>query len=610
MPIRPRALLPVLGVLLFVVPLLARAPQHFPVAEIRPGMVAHGETVFAGSAREPFTARIIGVVENMVGPHRRLILARLEGGPLASTGVIAGMSGSPVFIDGRLVGAVAYSLGQFSKEPIAGITPIGEMIALASQGSATPAPPSSGPVRLPVDEGWLLDDLRVRLGGSRAFADRAADVRVVAGRGTAEAAALRRIATPLSLTGYSERVAQRLGDVLGAFGLRAIAGAGGGLVDMPDQPLSGGDAIGVNLVSGDFSIAATGTVTLVDGRRVFAFGHPLVGLGPVSLPMTRAYVHTVLPSLLDSFKITSPGPVIGTLDQDRSTAIAGMLGAGPSTIPVSVTLTSERAEPRRFAFEVAREQALTPTMAFFTVLQVLQSYEREIGGSTVGVRGSVRVKGHGAFELNDMFAGETAAGSAVGYVATPLALLARTDIARVEVEGIDLHIAASERPRTLAIERVWLDSARVRAGDTVVARVALRPWRGAEVVRAVPIQVPANAKGALTLVVADATRIAPYDTSDLRQVTAFDTVPQLMRAFASLRRNTVMHVRLVDQEGGAQISGEALPSLPPSVMAVVEADRTGAGAAPLRYATVGAWDIPADGVVVGQRIVTITIESE
>ena len=233
-----------------------------------------------------------------------------------------------------------------------------------------------------------------------------------------------------------------------------------------------------------------------------------------------------------------------------------------------------------------------------------------MGGSTFAVRGSVRVKGQGEFTLDDIFAGETAGGSAVGYLATPLALLSRTDVARVEIEGIDLRITASERPKTLAIERVWLDSGRVRPGDLVTAKVALRPWRGAEVVRSVPIQIPPNAKGNLTLVVSDATRASLYDTRDLRQVPALDSVPQLIRAFAGLRRNTVMYVRLVLPDHGVQVSGEALPALPPSVLAIVEAGRSGAGATVLRYATAGEWDVPLDGVVVGQRTLSITIDPE
>ena len=192
----------------------------------------------------------------------------------------------------------------------------------------------------------------------------------------------------------------------------------------------------------------------------------------------------------------------------------------------------------------------------------------------------------------------------------PLALLSRTDIAALDIEGIDLTISSTERPRTLAIERVWLDSGRVRAGDTVTARVALRPWRGTEVVRSLPIEIPANAKGSLTLVVADANRISAYDTHDLRQIPSMDTVPQLMRAFGSLRRNHVLYVRLVNQDTGAQIGGEALPSLPPSVLGVVEGDRAGAGSATLRTATLGTWDLALDGVVTGQRQVPIAIEPD
>jgi hypothetical protein len=607
MPVR---LTPVAIVVLSLIigTLAARDTSHFPVADVRPGMVATGETVFAGTRREPFAARIIGVLENQIGPRRNLILARLEGGPLEKTGVIAGMSGSPVYIDGRLLGAVAYSLGQFSKEPIAGITPIGEMVDLTERRAAAPAPRASAPLRLPVDEASLLADLRDRLRLSDHFADRPGDVRVISGTGLPDAFGLRRIATPMSIGGYSDAAASRLSGLFGGMGLRAVAAAASGQAQFPSAPVQAGDALAVSLVSGDLAVAATGTVTWVDGQRVYAFGHPLVSLGPVSMPMARAYVHTVVPSLLDSFKVSSAGPVIGTLDQDRATAIAGTLGAPPRTIPITVGLEGSRGPAQRFAFEVARDQTLSPTLAFFSLLSVLQSYEREIGGATVAVRGQVKVRGHGAFTLDDAFAGESVSGSAMGYLVTPLALLARTDLAAVEIEGVDVTISASERPRTLAVERVWIDAGRVHPGETVNARVALRPWRSAEIVRTVPIQVPHGARGPLTLVVADATRIAPFDSRDLRQAPAVDTVPQLLRLFGSLRRNNVLYVRLVNQEPGMQISGETLPSLPPSVLGIVEADRSGAGATALRSATVGAWDVPVDGVVTGLRQTTITIE--
>lgn len=595
---------------LLAAPLRARDAAHFPVAEIRPGMVANGVTVFEGVRREPFTANIIGVLENVVGPHRHLILARLEGGPLARTGVIAGMSGSPVYIDGRLVGAVAYSLGQFSREPIAGITPIGEMIALTGSPATRPEPRDLPPTRLPVDEQSLVADLRAGLRLTDRFADRADHVRSGVPGSLEVGLALRRIATPVTLGGITESAAARLGAALSGLGLRAMAGWGGGAAQMPAGAgqIEAGDAIGVNLVGGDLTMAATGTVTHVEGGRVYAFGHPLVNLGPVRMPMTRAYVHTVLPSLNDSFKISSPGPVIGTLQQDRSTAIAGALGPAPRTIPVRVTLDNERGPQRRFAFDLAEDQTLTPTLAFFSVLSVLQSYEREIGGATYHVRGQVRVRDHGAFDFDDVFAGDLAGGSAAGYIVTPLAMLARTDLAAITIDGVDLALTATERPRTLAIERVWLDSARIRPGDTVTAHVMLRPWRGAEQTRSIPIRIPPNARGPLTLVVADATRIAPYDYRDLRQAPNVDDVAQLLTLFGALRRNSTLYVRLVNQDGGAVVGGQALSSLPPSVLGVVEADRTASGGTALRTGTTGTWDVRVDGAVTGIRQVTVPLD--
>lgn len=592
-----------------LVPLSASQPAHLPVSEVKPGMVGTGVTVFEGVRREEFKAHVIGVLYNAIGPRRSLILARLEGGPLAQTGVIAGMSGSPVYIDGKLVGAVAYSLGQFSREPIAGITPIAEMIEL----STPPAPVSAtpGPVlAAPLTERELLEDLHARVAGSDRFAERTADLRSPHGPVPDLAVNLRRIATPLSLAGYSETASASLNGALSRLGLRAMSGLGGGQAPaaFPSEPLQGGDAVGVSLVNGDLSIAATGTVTLVEGSRLYAFGHPLVNLGPVRMPMTRAWVHTVLPSLLDSFKISSAGAVVGTLDQDRSTAIAGTLGAAPRTVPVRVSLRSARGAERRFAFDVADDQTLTPTLTFFSLLSMFQSYEREAGGATYDVRGQVRLKGHGGFPMEDVFSGDTAAGAAAGYLVTPLALLSRTSLAALEVEGVDVAVTTSERPRTVAIERVWLDRARVRPRETVLARVALRPWRGAEWIRDVPVRVPANARGALTLVVADAARIAPYDARDVRQAQNVTDVGQLVSLFGKLRRNSTLYVRLLSPDNGVSLGGETLSALPPSVLAIVEADRAGSGATAVRQAAVGAWDVHVDGAVQGIRQLTFTVE--
>src|SRR5712691_1044443 len=358
------------------------ATTQMGVNDIRPGMIGIGRTVFDGTHVEEFKANIVGVLENIIGPHRNLILAKLEGGPLAHTGVIAGMSGSPVYIDGKLIGAVSYALGSFSKEPIAGITPIAEMTDAASFGGTRPSA-----ARVQVDFPLTRDSLTdARFTGATA----------VAGLGGAQLGTLLRpIATPLAMSGFEPDVADLIG---GAFQDQGFIPTGGGAAgaragEMPyEGPPKPGDAIGVAFVTGDLQLGGTGTVTHLDGDHVYAFGHPMYNLGPTEFPMTRAYVYTVLPSLFSSAKLSATGDVIGTFLQDRATAIAGRLGPGPRTIPITISLESDRAPKQTFHFGVVNDQLFGPLMTYASILNTLGSYERQFGSATFSVRGAAKVK--------------------------------------------------------------------------------------------------------------------------------------------------------------------------------------------------------------------------
>src|SRR5215470_9510591 len=354
-----------------VVGLSATTPL-MKIEEIRPGMEGLGRTVFDGTHVEEFKVHILGVLENVIGTHRNLILAKLEGGPLANTGVIAGMSGSPVYVDGKLIGAVSYALGQFSKEPIAGITPIAEMTDATAFNDVRPNA-AKVHVDFPLTRENLDAAFRRALNWNRPFADRPGDAALVGVSaingvsGTEIGTMLRPIATPLMMSGFEPSVSDLLS---GAFGAQGFIPTGRGTMARSGEnpyegPLKPGDAIGVMLVSGDLELGATGTVTHVDGDKVYAFGHPLYNLGPTSFPMTRAYVYTVLPSLASSLKVSTTGEIIGSFLQDRAVAIAGRLGPGPKTIPVTLTLEQEagRAPKRTFHFELANDQMFTPLMA-------------------------------------------------------------------------------------------------------------------------------------------------------------------------------------------------------------------------------------------------------
>src|SRR3954468_24638119 len=421
----------------FLVPLPA-ATTLMPVSEIKAGMVGIGRTVFEGSELQEFNAHILGVLHNVQGPHRDLILARLEGGPLAKTGVAAGMSGSPVFIDGRLIGAVSYSGGAFATEAIAGITPIEEMKDATEMARRIPT--QQARIDLPITREGLAAALSATYARIAPFASRPADIQVFGmsqAAGTQLGAMLRPISTPLVMNGFEPESTAMLAGAFGAAGFTpvvggAIGGHGGADVQAMTGPLREGDAVGVSLVGGDLEMGATGTITHIDGNRVYAFGHPFFNVGPSQFPMTRAYVYAMLPSLMSSFKISSMGEVIGTMQQDRATAIAGTLGKGPAVIPMSVTLNSTREDgtlsKRTFNYTIAHDQAFTPLLTYVALANTITAYERQFGASTFAIKSRTHIKGHGDLMLEDVFTGDNATLGAATAVAGPLSMLLVNDL--------------------------------------------------------------------------------------------------------------------------------------------------------------------------------------
>ena len=595
---------------------LAAAPvaqtTYLPLDQVRPGMIGVGRTVFSGTKLEDFKVEVLGVMRNVIGPKRNLILARLEGGPLAKTGVIAGMSGSPVYVDGKLMGAVSYSLGQFSTEPIAGITPIDEMIDATMMAGAArvtrPVAMSMYPTPRELLEIWARD-----LGRSKPFVEDASQALVLSGVSSdlsRMSAMLRPIAVPMIASGFDAAVFDSISPALSAAGFVPMSSPqspGAGISAANTRPLQPGDAVGVGLLTGDFELGATGTVTHVDGDRVYAFGHPLYNLGPTQFPMTRAEVQVVLPSLMASSKLASFGEVVGTVQQDRATAIAGRLGPAPSMIPVTITLNSDRGPSRIFNFGVVRDFTFTPLLTYLSVANVLTSYERGAGPASFAIRGSASIRSEGDLVFEDIFSGDQPAGGASAYIAGPLTALLKNSGETVDVEKIVLTIDASEQQRSARIERVWLDTTRPRAGQDAIVNVALRSARGQEIIRQVPIQIPANLTGSLQLTVADAARTTLDDRRDTRGAD-LQRVSQMMRAFNRARRNNRLYVRLTSPDSGAIVNGEPMAGLPPSVLAVMESDRNSGTVGSLRTMTRGEWELALDFAVTGSRQLTLSLD--
>ena len=591
------------------------ATSLMPIEEVKPGMVGTGRTIFEGTELQDFKVHILGVLKNVQAPQRNLILARLEGGPLAQTGVIAGMSGSPVYVDGRLVGAVSYSIGAFPKEPIAGITPIGEMIDATADASPRRTAPAQGRIDLPVSPEQLAASIRAAYANVAAFADRPADVQVFglpAATGAQMGALLRPIATPLVMSGMNGATSDLVASMFRDAGFTPVLSGGFSGESTPAaaaEPLRPGDPVGVSLLSGDGEMGATGTVTHVDGTRVYAFGHPFFNFGPTAFPMTRATVYTSLPSLMSSFKIATMGEVIGTVQQDRATAIAGTLGNGPATVPLTVTLESSRGPKRTFKYKAAVDQLFTPLLTYVALFNTLGSYERQFGAATVMVKGKASFDKHADLTYEDIFTGDGTIPAASAYVAGPITMLLANDLEPVTLKGVELTLTTAEESRSATIERVWLDDVRPRAGRTVPLKVLTRSYRGAERISTLPIEIPANASGQLTVMVTDGKQLNQIEQRELRRSLQPQSVAQMIKVLNRTHRNNRLYVRLLTGTPGAVVNGEALPSLPPSVLAVLEGDRSGGNFAPIRSAALGEWELPMDSAIVGTRVLTIDLDS-
>jgi hypothetical protein len=605
--------LPLLLLLLCVAPARAAEQPFFPLSEIRPGLTGVGRTVFEGARVEEFEVHFLGVLENALGPRQSVILARLEGGPLARTGVIAGMSGSPVFVDGRLVGAIAYAF-PFGKEPIAGITPIAEMIE-ATRTSAPRAAAtrfhspsgSSGALAAPLDRASVTAALQRPL---RSI------IPALSFRGEGlppalAAAALRPLALPLSFSGFEADTFDWARSVFSAMGFAPMMGGAAPAAAMGPAPgLEPGSAVGVSLLEGDLDLSATGTVTWVDGDRVYAFGHPFYNLGPTQFPMKKAWVYSLFPSLQVSWKISAATESVGTVDQDRTTAIAGRLGPAPRMIPVEVKLRSARTSERVFRYRMVDDELFTPLLAYVSLLSILQGHERAFGAATLRVEARVALAGGREVRVDDVLASEQPGSQAAAVLAGPLALLVGNDFERLTVDRLDVTVDADETLRSASITRAWIDApSPLRPGSSVPLRVQLRTHRGEVLTQTLPLEIPQSAPpGTYTLLVADGPTFDAVEQREMRQRFSPRDLPQLVRALNMLRGSSAVYARLTRPGYGAVVGGEFLPALPGSVLSVLGSADQGMSVVSLASAPVWSHKQQTEYAVSGSRQITVSVQ--
>jgi len=559
----------------------------FPLRDIRAGQHGIGKTIFSGNKIDEFQVEILGVLDN-VGPKQSVILARLSGGPLDKTGVMQGMSGSPVYIDGRLVGAVALAFN-FAKEPIAGIRPIEEMLEVGAQPAA-----NAGSQRAAAPKREIP------------FSPSAVGI---------DSASLIEIATPVSFSGFTAETLEHFAPELKKFGLAPRQGvsSGGPLPSKLGDPnqLRPGDMISVNLLSGDYAIGAEGTVTRIDGNKVYAFGHRFMSVGDTELPFARAKVLALLPNLEASFKISSPQEWMGTITQDRSTSIYGELGRKADTVPLSVTLKDGRRAPLAYHMQLVHDRVLSPFIMQMAVYSMIDATERTLGMGSYSIRGAVEFEHNlPPLKLDNTYSGDfnVPAQASMG-VASPLSAVMTAGFDSLKIKGINLAIEASERKRALQIDQITASRKEVRPGDSIDLTVTLTGENGVEVVKTVHYKVPVGAQtGVLNFTAADGNYSNLIDYQQLAS-TPPKSPTQLVSFLNSLRPNANAYVRVWRTDPGFQVQGSDLPNPPASIGLILSRAQAAQGMWLPRGSKIDELEIPTGDIVVsGSKTVPVEIK--
>ncbi len=554
-------------------------PLIMPLKEVKAGMRGVGKTVFADSRVEDFPVEILGVMENL-GPRQSIILARLGGPQVERTGVMQGMSGSPVYINGRLIGAVALAF-PFAKEPIAGVRPIEEMLDVTRD----PAPAAE---------------------------------RTQVAFGRDSQSKLMEISTPLSLGGFTRSAFDHFAPELRAMGLEPMQGAlGGGGAATADgkmgdpKVLQPGSMISVLLMTGDMAVSADGTVTAIDQGKVYAFGHRFLLGGGTAMPFARADVLTLLPNVNTSFKISTSRELMGVINQDRNAAIAGVFGERAPMVPISITVHGAGLKkPRTYKMEFVSDRGLAPLLAQMAIYSALEGTERVMGPGSIIVRGAMELEGGlPPVRLDNVYSADSnAIAQAAVYTTIPLSYLAQSGLESVKPKSITLDFETSDKRNQLQVDQVWPTNREIHPGETLELNVSLTGENGMEIVRKVKYPVPVGAPlGMLNVTVSDAMTANLAEFSQLAGVRS-RTPQQVVRLVNSLRQYNRVSVRLSRAEPSYQVQGSELSDPPPSVaLMLAKAQPTAAALTSMRGSKVAEFEIDL-GMAIASGTKTTQVE--
>lgn len=566
--------------------------ETLPLTQIRAGMHGVAYTVFQGTTPEAMDVEVLGILKNANGPKGDVILVRLGGAKAEYTGVVAGMSGSPVYINGKLAGAIAFRIGEFSKEPIAGVTPISEMLEISALDTTT----TSVPV-----QAKSIPSLAAKTSGpglpsasTQSFANY-----------------LHPIDTPLVFSGFSEDAVQKFAPQFASQGIVPVMGVGSASDIKQTDPLVPGSAVSAVLVRGDMDIAATCTVTYIDAAHLLACGHPLMQFGMVDLPMTKAQVLATLPSPLNAFKIVNATETVGSFVQDRHTGILGEFGRQAEMIPVTLTIHGGTT-PKTFHYQVLNNARLSPVAISTTVFNALHGVNEYGDETTYSMTGAINVGGFPAVKLQDMYSSsdgmQPAAMMAAVSIGGAFGRIYDNPYSTPDIKGLQLDFEVTNERRWARLESARTDVSEARPGDEVTVEVLLRPYRGDAVIEHIPVRIPTSASSGSTLhiLVSDGEMLdrIRHGQNGQQKLDLASTIGVLNKQHVSNR----VYVSVLNKDPEAMIADKVMPAIPLSVMNVMDGmhgqEMTVLGESSVSEAATK----PLDFVVSGAQLLPITIK--
>ena len=619
------------------------AGQHtgfMDIDDVQPGMRGYGLTVFQDARIDTFDVEVIGVIKNQFYTDHDIIMVGVSGPYVDDAGVIAGMSGSPVYIDGKLVGALAYRFGFFPMKPIGGVTPIGHMLAIREAVETETNPGSNAPGGTPGGMGGGRDDLNPSNPGPFEPGP----------------SGLKPIAVPMVVSGFHPSTVSLFEDELRRRGLvpvaggsvvgassggetGSVAGASSGMPGNvsgdnadPEQqgpassdyadpkqegpasagetsPLEPGSAVSAQLIRGDFNLSGTGTVTWREEDAILAFGHPFLWTGALNVPMNRAEIITVIPDQAGSTKISSVADEVGSVLWDHTNGIYGQLGDSARMIPVELSYVEAGRAPRNYRFDVMMANGWTPLLVNMAVSNTILANGRSTGERTISLGGRIALQGHPDVVFDDQFSGQASLSALARDVNGVLNFVLDNRFITPMIESLRIDIHSSDERSTAVIEDVWFGSETVEPGDTLEVRVYLRPYRGDRVVRRMDVTIPKTVSaGPVQVLVGSEQAVTRHDLNAVPQRYRPTDGPRLIELLNNRRTGNRVYLKMFQGGAGGMVKGREMPGLPPSVLAVMDSERTKGSFVPIREKVVAEETIRTDYVVAGQNWSRLTVK--